>query len=72
MRNTRLLRHCYAFPEDMTNWVEAQAKHYGMSKNSFVQMKLRLSMETEQAERLRRLEVRVTELERVSRNGVLH
>lgn len=52
-----------AVPPPLKEWVDAEAKRLSMTRNAWLTMQLLLLQKTEVIERLRRLEVRMTQLE---------
>ena len=53
-----------AVPPALKDWADTESKTAGMSRNAFLIMKLMMCKETQHAERLRRIESRVAEIER--------
>lgn len=65
-----LRRSSIAIPDTLFDWLNDEAKAVGMTRNSFITMKLMLCKETQHGERLRRLETRVAQLEHKINSGL--
>lgn len=67
---SKLNRISLAVPDAVLEWLNAESKAVGMTRNSFATMKFMMCKETQQGERLRRLETRVTQLEHKVNSGL--
>jgi hypothetical protein len=70
MSNRTLKRSSMALPAPLLEWLDDEAKSFGMTRNSFLTMKLMMCKETQHGERLRRLETRVAQLEHKVNSGL--
>lgn len=70
MSNRTLIGLPLAVPPCIHQWATDESKAVGMSRNSFLVMKLMMCKETQHGERLRRLESRVAALEQKVNSGL--
>jgi hypothetical protein len=70
MSNRTLQKISAALPPPVVEWLNVESKACGMTRNSFLIMKLMLCRETQHGERLRRVETRVAQLEHKVNSGL--
>lgn len=70
-KRPKLVKTPLAIPRELAEWVDAEARSKGMSRNSFLSFQIQLMRQTGHMERLRRLESRVAELERKHSPGAI-
>lgn len=70
MSNRTLIGLPLAVPPVIKEWADTESKATGMSRNSFLIMKLMMCKETQHGERLRRVESRLAQLEQKVNSGL--